>query len=210
MFWLSLDLASAVGSVALHEKTDTALRRLEEREVSRGSNPLERFLPVLQELLQANHVEFPQITRLVTTSGPGSFTGLRVAYASLKGFAMALQIPVETLSGHEARALAWFAQHPEAAEVFVTTCVSRGSECLTHFSPTGDGKIRKISEAIVGEIQVAGTVLDEKFPLRAAYLAEGLERAASRRTHTTLLEWINCGPQYLGETKFKETTSAGA
>ncbi len=215
MLWLSLDLASPTGSLALHRKNeDGSLQLVAETQIGRGSHPLEQLLPVLHTTLSSHGFVLSDIQRFLTTTGPGSFSGLRVAYATLKGFAMAQGTPIDTVSGNEARALAWLREGhtlEEGEVLFVATPVSQGRYCLAAYEAVSRDKVTKLSEDMVPEAEVQtargrGVVLDASFPLRAAHLAEGIENAVSRRTHTNLIEWINAGPQYLGETKYREVS----
>ncbi|MFN7709679.1 MAG: tRNA (adenosine(37)-N6)-threonylcarbamoyltransferase complex dimerization subunit type 1 TsaB [Holosporales bacterium] len=48
------------------------------------------LFPLLQALVQEAHVDFHDLERIVTTLGPGSFTGLRTGLAAAKGLEMAL------------------------------------------------------------------------------------------------------------------------
>lgn len=58
----------------------------------------EFLVPSIQLLLQRAEVKFDELTQVVTTCGPGSFTGIRVGLATAAGLRAALNIPVVTVN----------------------------------------------------------------------------------------------------------------
>ncbi|MBN9305092.1 MAG: tRNA (adenosine(37)-N6)-threonylcarbamoyltransferase complex dimerization subunit type 1 TsaB [Devosia sp. 67-54] len=54
----------------------------------------ERLFPALAELLERAHAGYADLTRIAVTTGPGSFTGLRIGLSAARGLGLALDIPV--------------------------------------------------------------------------------------------------------------------
>jgi tRNA threonylcarbamoyladenosine biosynthesis protein TsaB len=54
----------------------------------------ERLFPALDELLGRCGVAYRDLTRIAVTTGPGSFTGLRIGLSAARGLGLALNIPV--------------------------------------------------------------------------------------------------------------------
>lgn len=54
----------------------------------------ERLFPALDELLARAGVTYNDLTRIAATTGPGSFTGLRIGLSAARGLALALGVPV--------------------------------------------------------------------------------------------------------------------
>lgn len=54
----------------------------------------ELLVPTIQCVLTASSIEFKDLTKIITTKGPGSFTGIRVGLATAAGLRAALNIPV--------------------------------------------------------------------------------------------------------------------
>jgi tRNA threonylcarbamoyl adenosine modification protein YeaZ len=54
----------------------------------------ELLIPSIIELLQQCNIQFSDLTQIITTKGPGSFTGIRVGLATATGLQIALNIPV--------------------------------------------------------------------------------------------------------------------
>ncbi|HWA19725.1 MAG TPA: tRNA (adenosine(37)-N6)-threonylcarbamoyltransferase complex dimerization subunit type 1 TsaB [Devosia sp.] len=54
----------------------------------------ERIFPAIAELLARNDATYADLTRVAVTTGPGSFTGLRIGLSAARGLGLALNIPV--------------------------------------------------------------------------------------------------------------------
>ncbi len=93
---LSIDTSTAILSIAL--KTDSTY---EERMVNGAFSPSENLMGEIKAMLTRASVKLGDIDLLITTRGPGSFTGLRIAMSLLKGISLSNDIPlvsVPTLS----------------------------------------------------------------------------------------------------------------
>lgn len=69
----------------------------------------EALMPLISDLMRRADLAFSDIDRVVVTTGPGSFTGLRVGIAAARGIALAAGKPavgVSTLSAYAAPHLA--------------------------------------------------------------------------------------------------------
>jgi tRNA threonylcarbamoyladenosine biosynthesis protein TsaB len=54
----------------------------------------ERIFPAIAELLARNGAAYADLTRVATTTGPGSFTGVRIGLSAARGLGLALDLPV--------------------------------------------------------------------------------------------------------------------
>lgn len=86
---LAVDTALARCSVAI-TRGEEVLAHLSEP-MARGH--AERIAPMAQEAMQLAGCAFLELGRIAVTTGPGSFTGLRVGLAFARGLAVALEIP---------------------------------------------------------------------------------------------------------------------
>ncbi|AEF86582.1 peptidase, M22 family [Treponema primitia ZAS-2] len=86
---LALDTSSQVLSAALSKGEDVWYF-----EVDGGLRHAELLMDVLDRLLGSAGLESGDIDLAACMKGPGSFTGLRIAFAAVKGLALALGIPM--------------------------------------------------------------------------------------------------------------------
>lgn len=86
---LAIDTALAACQVALTDGGAVCARISEP--MQRGH--AERLAPMVQEAALSAGFAFPALDRIVVTTGPGSFTGVRVGLAFARGLALALGKP---------------------------------------------------------------------------------------------------------------------
>ncbi len=81
-------------------------RRLAEREEKLGRNLSEKLLSIVEQVLSEGHATLKDLWALAITTGPGSFTGLRVGLATVKGLSAAREgeLPVVSVGTLEALA----------------------------------------------------------------------------------------------------------
>lgn len=64
----------------------------------------ERLMPLLQELLAAAGMDWPDLDAVAVGIGPGNFTGIRIAVSAARGLALGLNKPAIGVSTLEAQA----------------------------------------------------------------------------------------------------------
>jgi tRNA threonylcarbamoyladenosine biosynthesis protein TsaB len=104
---LAIDTALAACSAAV---LDTAQGALNGGILASDSLPMvrghaEALMPLVARVVKASGLAFADFDRVVVTTGPGSFTGLRVGISAARGLGVATGIPVvgvSTLSAYSA------------------------------------------------------------------------------------------------------------
>ena len=76
-----------------------------------------RLMPTIASMLQQNRIDKTQLDGFAAVSGPGSFTGLRVGLATVKGLCEVLQKPLATVSMLEALAVTRGAREGKVAAI---------------------------------------------------------------------------------------------
>lgn len=95
---LSLDSTSVTASAAITENGKT----LAENFINNGLTHSQTLMPLVEKTLVDSGVSIKDIDLFAVTNGPGSFTGVRIGIASVKGMADALNKPCFAVSTLEA------------------------------------------------------------------------------------------------------------
>ncbi|MFN3418306.1 MAG: tRNA (adenosine(37)-N6)-threonylcarbamoyltransferase complex dimerization subunit type 1 TsaB [Pyrinomonadaceae bacterium] len=124
---LAIESAIGQGSIALVSGS----RILAE---SRGEASRSETLSVeIEKLADKLPAGLDSIGRIAVSSGPGSFTGLRIGIATALGLARALDVPVSGIALLEAIA----SQTALETDFMVATSLGRSDVCFQYFSPGG-------------------------------------------------------------------------
>lgn len=97
---LSIETATKVCSVALHQKG--ILLGMSETHLENVHSQM--IMGLISSLLDQLGVEVEKLDAIAVSSGPGSYTGLRIGVSVAKGLAFALDIPMVGISSLEALA----------------------------------------------------------------------------------------------------------
>ena len=94
---LAFDTVSSSFSIALQKDDDSIIEYNKEN----VKNHNEEILPVLNNFLKENDISLDKIDYIVLGIGPGSFTALRIAFATVKTICYAKNIPIIGISSLE-------------------------------------------------------------------------------------------------------------
>ena len=87
---LAIDTAAPRLQLALLNADD----RVETLVEDMATGQAERLFPALAELLARANTSYAELTRIAVTTGPGSFTGLRIGLSAARGLGLALNLPI--------------------------------------------------------------------------------------------------------------------
>jgi tRNA threonylcarbamoyladenosine biosynthesis protein TsaB len=146
MLILSLDTSSPEGSFALLRDANVSSERVStDHELYSAS-----VLRETKELLDGAHISLEQIDLFAVDAGPGSFTGLRVGLATVKGWAEVFGKPGVAVSGLEALAAqAW--PSLEAGSLVAAVMDARRGQIFGSLFVAGNGwgLLERIGEDVV-------------------------------------------------------------
>src|SRR5581483_8665417 len=103
MLILAIDTALDHCAAAVLDTDSGVMRAQETQSMKRGH--AEALMPLVARVVQQSGVAFTGLDRIAVTTGPGSFTGLRVGLSAARGIGLAAHKPVvgvTTLSAYAA------------------------------------------------------------------------------------------------------------
>lgn len=105
MLILGLESSAVAGSCALCEISGDKTQVIAESFINTKQTHSQTLMPMAENMLKSVGLGFDQLDRVAVTSGPGSFTGVRIGVAAAKGLGYALNIPCVGVSALYAIAL---------------------------------------------------------------------------------------------------------
>jgi tRNA threonylcarbamoyladenosine biosynthesis protein TsaB len=113
MLILAIDTALDACAAAVLDTDAGQIIAQESQPMKRGH--AEALMPMIARVMKASGVAFAALDRIAVTTGPGSFTGLRVGLSAARGIALAAGKPVvglTTLTAYAAPIVAANSGHP--------------------------------------------------------------------------------------------------
>lgn len=163
MLILALDSTAQVGSVALCEGDGHLLA---ECTLNTGNTHSETLLPTVEFLLKSCGVTVDDIDLFACTAGPGSFTGVRIGAATVKGLAFGKGKPCVGVSTLEA-----LATNAQAFEGIICPCMNaRRQQVYNALFESKDGKLTRLCEDRALAIEDLLKEVSEYAPEKRIYL----------------------------------------
>jgi tRNA threonylcarbamoyladenosine biosynthesis protein TsaB len=118
MLILAIDTALDACAAAVLDTEAGGLIAQESRAMKRGH--AEALMPLIGRVIAQSGVAFAALDRIAVTTGPGSFTGLRVGLSAARGIALAANKPVvgvTTLTAYAAPVVSLNGEHPVVSAI---------------------------------------------------------------------------------------------
>ena len=159
---LAIDTALEACSAAVLDTERGGIAASETIAMARGH--AEALMPLIARVMDIADVEFATLDRIAVTTGPGSFTGLRVGISATRGIALAAGKPAVGLTTLAAYAAPHIA-HDDKTAVVVAIDARHQHVYLQVFGPGGRTlvapRIASVADALraagSGPVRLAGT-----------------------------------------------------
>jgi tRNA threonylcarbamoyladenosine biosynthesis protein TsaB len=175
MLVLAIDTALDACAAAVLDTSASRLIAQESQAMKRGH--AEALMPLIARVMKASGVAFAALDRIAATTGPGSFTGLRVGLSAARGIALAASKPVvgvTTLTAYAAPIVSQNSEHP------VISAIDARHDHVYFQVVAGDGsslikpKVAPIAEALEASrfgaphlVGNAAKILADRWPAEA-------------------------------------------
>ncbi len=136
MLLLSVDSSAKTASAGLSENGAMLCSRL----INKGLTHSETLLPLIEEVMHGK--SFDELGAIAVTAGPGSFTGVRIGVATVKGIAFAYDIPCISVSTLEAIAYNFI----DESAVICAVMDARRMQFYNALFKAENGKITRLCE----------------------------------------------------------------
>jgi tRNA threonylcarbamoyladenosine biosynthesis protein TsaB len=175
MLILAIDTALDACSAAVLDAAAGTPIAVESQAMQRGH--AEALMPLIARVVKKSGIAFTALDRIAVTTGPGSFTGLRVGLSAARGIALAAEKPVvglTTLAAYAAPVVAENGEHP------ILSAIDARHDHIYFQVVSGDGnplvkpKVAPIAEALeaasLGALHLVGNaaqILAARWPADA-------------------------------------------
>jgi len=176
---LGVDTATTIASVALVQDGQLLAQSGHEPQSQIGIHPSakgnhsETVLPMIQAVLQQAALQLADLTAIAISIGPGSFTGLRIGLALVKGLAYQSALPVVGVSSLEAQA----GRVNDFAGVLCPLLDARKGEVYAALFDADGGKLqRRMADRVlaVSELATVAELIEASTPI--TFVGNGAER----------------------------------
>lgn len=151
--------------------------RLILRDEAMEKGQAERLVPLLEEVLAEGGLAWADLRALAVGTGPGNFTGVRIAVAAARGLALGLKIPAVGITRLEA--LAYGLPRP----LVVVEDARRGQVYVQLFTPGAAGPAH-LADKVVPTVAATGSAAGEAALPPAMPLVEAIARIGADRAAT--------------------------
>jgi tRNA threonylcarbamoyladenosine biosynthesis protein TsaB len=177
---LAIDTALAACSAAVLDTEQGGILAGESQPMARGH--AEALMPLLARVMDRSGLTFSDLDRVAVTTGPGSFTGLRVGISAARGIALAAKIPAVGLS----TLTAYAAPHLDGSNTAPIVCAIDARHdhvYLQVFSPGGHAltspRLTTLREAAQAASPVSACIVGSAAQLVAATIRKSSPPPAS-------------------------------
>jgi len=145
---LHIETSTEVCSVALSRGTDC----ISYKESTEGLNHASLLTLFIEELMLSQNISASKLDAIAVSSGPGSYTGLRIGVSVAKGLCYSADVPLISVSTLQAMAFGYAKQHDVPPYALLCPMIdARRMEVYTALYDKDGNKLKDVSAEIIEE-----------------------------------------------------------
>ena len=119
------------------------------------------LIPMIEQALAKSRVLYSDLTKIVSTTGPGSFTGIRIGLASAKGIAFSTQTPS---AGYTTLDVLTYAAKKQGGNILAILNAGKGEYYYQHDYSNAQLGSLEVALATAGKVPVtvAGNIMVDR------------------------------------------------
>lgn len=201
IYILSIETSTTICSVAIHNEGKLMANADLYLEKSHSNS----LTPLIEQLLQHCDLKMTDLNAIAVSSGPGSYTGLRIGLSTAKGLCYALDIPLISISSLDSMTFQVLNFHKDNNAIYIPMLDARRMEVFYKVSDMSLNEIEPMSNLILTENSFQDYI--EKFR-QIALFGNGAEKAFDLlKNQSDKFIWIdkvNPSAQFYGKIAFKK------
>jgi len=146
-FILSIETSTAICSVAIHNEGKLMANADLYLEKSHSNS----LTPLIEQLLHHCDLQMSDLNAIAVSSGPGSYTGLRIGLSTAKGLCYALEIPLISISSLDSMTTQVLNFHKGDNSIYIPMLDARRMEVFYKVSDEDLVDVEKMSNLILNE-----------------------------------------------------------
>jgi tRNA threonylcarbamoyladenosine biosynthesis protein TsaB len=182
---LSLDATTAVCSLAIHKNGELITSEF----IAEPRAASSRLMVSTQELLKNAGLKPADLQAVAVSSGPGSYTGLRIATSAAKGICVALNIPL--LAVNSLKVMAWPMTQQGIADLYCPMIDARRMEVYCCLLDTNLNEVSPVEAKILD----ADSFQNQLNQSKIAFFGDGSSKFKALTNHPNALFVVDVHPE---------------
>lgn len=171
---LSLETSAKVCSVAVHDQG----RLITTNEIHIGQSHASKLAVLIDEVLKEAKIKASQLAAVAVSSGPGSYTGLRIGVSTAKGLCFALNIPLLSVESLELLACQMVSSNP--ANAYLCPMIdARRMEVYCEVFDSSLKIVNPIEAKVIDTASFADLLMDHEI----IFFGDGSDKCKEQITH---------------------------
>lgn len=144
---LSIETSTPICSVAIHKEG----KLLANADLYLDKSHSNSLTPLIEQLLHHCDLQMGDLNAVAVSSGPGSYTGLRIGLSTAKGLCFALDIPLLSISSLDSMTNQVLNFHKDDKSIYIPLLDARRMEVFYKVCDADLSDIEKMSNLIIDE-----------------------------------------------------------